>query len=561
MSDLLKEITVSDINGNSKKFTLGIKAIDAAKGLNIIDKDRTLVGIKINNIPGGIHYRLIVNSVVEPIYLDSKIGSDIYRHTFCFILAMVAKEVFPDRKLIVGNTIGDCYTFYFEHIMDVSADDLSLLDEKFSEIVEKDEPIIQSQLAYSEAEELFRTQKIDGAAMLLQYTNSPIIRISKCRNYSDLAHGPMIPSTKYLSHYKFMCYNIGFLVQFPKEGTIDKIPIFKDIPVLTSIFKEYRMRATLQNFSNVGELNAHIAAGHERDIILMSEVLQTKKIAIIAEEIYSRKGTVKVIMIAGPSSSGKTTFIKRLSTQLQILGFKPQQLSLDDYFVPKLETPKDENGNYDFECIEAIDIELLNKDLNNFFKGKEINIPTYNFITGLREYKGTRLKAEPNSILLVEGIHGLNDKLTYNIPKENKFKIYISALTQLNLDDHNRIHTTDNRLIRRLVRDYKTRGNSATTTLSMWEAVRKGEDKNIFPFQSNADMAFNSALDYELAILGPIATPLLMSVKPDQPEYMTARRLQYLLKNFLRMPSILVPFDSILREFLGYSIYDVNLRK
>ena len=283
--------------------------------------------------------------------------------------------------------------------------------------------------------------------------------------------------------------------------------------------------------------------------------MHNKKISEIADRIFERKDSVKTILIAGPSSSGKTTFTKKLSIQLRVHGFNPLTISLDDYFLPRDSTPKDEDGNFDFECLEAIDVPLLNEHLLRLFKGEEITIPLYDFVTGLRKNDGHRLKLEKRNILLIEGIHGLNDRLTHLIPSEQKYKIYVSALTQLNLDDRNRIPTTDNRLLRRIVRDHQFRGHNALTTLGMWQSVRKGENKNIFPFQNNADSAFNSALDYELAVLKGYAEPLLKSVKPYHQEYSEAVRLLSFLNNFLPLPEKYVPDQSILREFIGDSAF------
>ena len=394
-----------------------------------------------------------------------------------------------------------------------------------------------------------------GASQLLMTINDPFVKISECRGYSDIAHNTLYPSTGILKHYNLLSYKGGFVVQFPKEGTIDEMPIFKDIPVIASIFQEYRKRGGILNFSNVGELNLQIVNRKAKDVILMCEMLQNKKLAEIAEKIEARKDKVKVVLIAGPSSSGKTTFIRKLSTHLELLGIKTMPLSFDDYYVPRLQTPKDENGEYDYECPEAIDRELLNKDLVDFFDGKEINLPSYNFLTGLREYKNNRIKLAKNTVLLMEGIHGLNDNLTYLIPKENKFKIYISALTPMNLDDHNKISTSDNRLLRRMVRDFYTRGYSAVETLSRWPSVKAGENKYIFPFQNDADAAFNTALEYEFGVLKVFASPLLKSVKPYNSEYAEAKRLEYLLNNFLTMGTSYIPKESILREFIGGSIY------
>lgn len=554
MEKKMSEIIVRDVNGKEVPTAYGTTAGEALEKLGITDKSRILAGVRVNNMVCNLKMRLAVNSMLEPVYLDSYSGGRIYRSTFCFLLNMVSKEIFPDRRLIIGNSVSNNYIFYYENIPDVSVEDLQRLEDGIRARVEENLPIEHSLFSYVDAERFFREQGMEGAALLIRYKNEPVININTCGSYSDLAHTPLMPSTGELKHFRLMCYHHGFLVSLPKMGTVDRIPMFKDVPVLTSIFQESREKGRILKFSNVGELNAYIAAGKERDAILMCEMMHNLKIAEAAARIKERHG-VKVVLIAGPSSSGKTTFIKKLSTQLQLQGFNPLALSLDDYYVPRLQTPKNEKGEYDYECLEAIDIEVLNKDLLDFFEGKEIELPYYNFKTGLREYNGNRIKDSENSILLIEGIHGLNDRLTYQIPAECKFKIYISALTQMNLDDHNKIHTTDNRLLRRMIRDFKYRGRSAAETIKHWRAVREGEEKNIFPFQNNADFAFNSALDYELAVLKIFASPLLKSIKPDQREYGEARRLQALLQNFMNIQPLYVSSSSLLREFIGDSIY------
>ena len=521
----------------------------------IKNSNRTVVGLKVNNLIVEIDKPAAVNSVSEPIYLDSRDGTKIYRNTFCFVIAMAAKELFPDRRLIIGNTIGHSFSFYFSGIRNIPEKELEALNRKLKEIIDADVPIVQTSIPYKEAEKIFKEQEMTGASQLLMTANEPEVKIAKCRKYTDLAHNVLYPSTGILKHYRLHGYRSGFVVLFPREGTVDDMGEFYDIPVISSIFEEYRKRGHILHFSNVGEMNQLVAARKEKNVILMCETLQNKKIAQIAEQIEAKKDAIRVVLIAGPSSSGKTTFIKKLSTHLELLGISTMPLSFDDYYVPRELTPKDENGEYDYECPEAIDRELLNKDLVDFFEGKEVNLPTYNFVTGLREYHDNKIKLDKNTILLMEGIHGLNDDLTYLVPKEQKFKIYISALTPMNLDDHNKISTSDNRLLRRMVRDYRTRGYNAIDTLSRWPAVKNGENKYIFPFQNDADAVFNTALEYEFGVLKNLAMPLLKSVKPYNEEYAEARRLEYLLSNFLNMGMEFIPQDSILREFIGGSVY------
>ncbi len=521
----------------------------------IKNSNRTVVGSKVNNLIVEIDRPATANSVSEPVYLDSREGSKIYRNTFCFVIAMAAKELFPDRRLIIGNTIGHSFSFYFSGIRNIPERELEALNNKLKEIIDADEPIVQTSIPYKEAEKIFKEQNMAGASQLLMTANEPEVKIAKCRKYTDLAHNVLYPSTGILKHYRLHGYRSGFVVLFPREGTVDDMGEFYDIPVISSIFEEYRKRGHILHFSNVGEMNQLVAARKEKNVILMCETLQNKKISQIAEQIEAKKDAIRVVLIAGPSSSGKTTFIKKLSTHLELLGIKTMPLSFDDYYVPRELTPKDKNGEYDYECPEAIDRELLNKDLVDFFEGKEVNLPTYNFVTGLREYHDNKIKLDKNTILLMEGIHGLNDDLTYLVPKEQKFKIYISALTPMNLDDHNKISTSDNRLLRRMVRDYRTRGYNAIDTLSRWQSVKNGENKYIFPFQNDADAVFNTALEYEFGVLKNLALPLLKSVKPYNEEYAEARRLEYLLSNFLNMGMEFIPQDSILREFIGGSVY------
>jgi uridine kinase len=334
------------------------------------------------------------------------------------------------------------------------------------------------------------------------------------------------------------------------------VPEFQDNPVIFDIYQEYKAWGKILNVNCVGRLNELFAQGRADHFVRVAETLHDKKIANIADRIHERQEDIRVVLVAGPSSSGKTTFTKKLAIQLQVVGFNPSIISLDDYFVPREETPRDENGNYDFEALEAIDIQLLNEHLIRLFDGEEIQVPSFDFRSGRRREYGSRLALSERGILLMEGIHGLNDRLTPRVPRERKYKIYVSALTQVNLDDHNRIPTTDNRLLRRMVRDYQFRGHSAVDTLEMWPSVRKGENTHIFPFQNSADSAFNSALDYELAVLKVYAEPLLKTVKPYHKVYTEAVRLLSFLNNFAPLPARYVPSSSILREFIGNSSFE-----
>ena len=510
-------------------------------------------GAFVNNEITSLTYKIRVNSTLFPVYLDSNEGARMYRDSLTFLVAKAAKKHFPGKRLVISNSLGSSYFFYFDSDSPLEKKDLDIIRDELVLSVKNNLKIERKIISYQDAVELFNEKSSRDALLLLKYRNDSKIAVFQCEDYIDLAHCPLVPETGMLKIFDIMAYSNGFLLRFPEKGNTETIADFNDMPELSAIYQEYKSWGKIQKFSSVGELNEHISEGNGENLINVAEALHTKKIAQIADQIAAKKDNVKVVLIAGPSSSGKTTFAKKLSTQLQVVGFNPLAVSLDDYYVERVNTPLDENGEYDFECIEAIDIELLNKNLLSLFSGEEVELPVFDFKTGKRVYKGHKIRMEERSILILEGIHGLNDKLTWKVDKSMKHKIYISALTQLNLDDHSRIPTTDNRLIRRMVRDYQYRGYSAIDTLSRWDSVRKGEDKNIFPFQGNSDSVFNSALDYELAVLKTFAEPILKTVKPNQKMYSEAKRLQRFLSNFSNIPARYVPGTSILREFIGDS--------
>ena len=366
--------------------------------------------------------------------------------------------------------------------------------------------------------------------------------------------GPLVGTTGILNVFDLLPYSDGFLLRFPKKGHPEKLTEFVDQPKLFEIYKSYKLWGKRLNVTSAASLNQLIHDRKESEFIDITETLQTKRISTIADEILKKK-SARIVLIAGPSSSGKTTTSKKLALQLEAIGYKPKVISLDSYYLGRAQTPKDENGNYDYECLEALNIELLNQNLVDLFAGKQIKLPSYDFHAGVSYFKGGTMTLEESDILIMEGIHGLNDKLTPLVPADKKFKIYISALTQLNLDDHNRISTSDNRLIRRIVRDSRYRGKSAADTIAMWESVQKGEQLHIFPFQNNADAMLNTALDYELPVLKVYAEPLLRCVSPLQKEYAEANRLLQFLNCFSTIPATSVPTQSIIREFIGGSAF------
>jgi uridine kinase len=501
-------------------------------------------------------YRIEVNSSVEAVLLNTRLGANVYRRSLCFLLAIAAKQLFPDRRLVIGHSLGRGYFYYFEGASTVSGADIRKLKARMQEIVSEGCPILRKVISYPEAVQYFEQNNQPDTVLLLKNRNDQKIAVFACGEFLDLAHAPLVPNTRMLDVFDIADYPPGFLLRYPPWNQPSRLAPFQENPVLFSIYREYKDWGKILNVRCVGHLNDLISSRKVRQFIQVAEALHDKKIALIADKICERRDEVKLVLIAGPSSSGKTTFAKKLSVQLKVLGRNPFPISLDDYFLPREHTPLDENGNYDFENFRAIDVELMNNDLLRLMRGEEIFLPRFNFHTGQRLAAQTAQALPDRALIILEGIHGLNDELTPAIPREQKYKIYVSALTQLNLDDHNRISTTDNRLLRRIVRDSQFRGHSALETLSMWESVRRGENINIFPFQNSADSAFNSALDYELSVLKVYAEPLLKSVKPAQEGFHEAVQLYSFLNNFAPIPPSWVPEYSILREFIGESSFE-----
>jgi len=546
-------VNITFPSGKQKRFPTGTPVQNIIADSGFTNKPYPLVAVKVNNDIASLTFRLEVNSSVTPVFVDSREGAKIYRRSLCFLLTIAAKELFPKQRLVIGHSLGNGYFYYFVGQKEVEGRDLKLIKEKMAEIVEADLPIRRRVISYKEAVAFYKRNNQPDTSLLLEHRNEPKIPVYECGSFLDLAHAPLAPRTGILRIFEIKKYASGFLLRYPDRERPDHITAFRDNPTLFSIYSEYKNWGSILKINCVGSLNTMISKGEIRQFIQIAEALHDKKIARIADQICEKREFIRLILIAGPSSSGKTTFSKKLAVQLRVLGRNPVTISLDNYFVSRQLTPRDQDNNYDFEALETIDIELLNNHLLKLFNDEEVSIPIFNFHTGKRRSKGSKMKLPQRSVLILEGIHALNDRLTPLISKENKYKIYISALTQLNLDDHNRISTTDNRLVRRLVRDYQFRGHSALDTFSMWESVQRGEALHIFPFQNSADSAFNSALDYELAVLKVQAEPLLMNVKPDSPYYNEARRLSSFLSNFKHIPLNWVPEHSILREFIGES--------
>lgn len=460
------------------------------------------------------------------------------------------------KQVSIEYTISNGLYCEYDGKLELTSERLLAVKKRMEELVKKDIPFMKRSIGTDDAIELFRQYQMFDKEKLFKYRRVSKANIYSLDGFEDYYYGYMPPSTGMLQYFDLLQYNDGFLLLLPNKKKPRSIETFVPQDKLYATLRESNAWANMLEIPNVGSLNDVIANGKMNELILVQEALQEKKISEIAATIKNRPG-MKFIMIAGPSSSGKTTFSHRLSIQLKAHGLKPHPIAIDNYFVDREKTPRDEQGNFNFEVLGAIDLEQFNKDMTDLMNGKTVDIPHFNFISGFREYKGNYLTLGPEDILVIEGIHGLNDALSYSLPRESKFKIYISALTQLNIDEHNRIPTTDGRLIRRMVRDARTRGASAQKTISMWPSVRRGEDENIFPFQEDADVMFNSALIYELAVLKQYAEPILFGIDRTSEEYVEAKRLLKFLDYFLAMPSESIPNNSILREFVGGSCFKV----
>jgi uridine kinase len=515
----------------------------------------TLAAVKANDEILPLSSRLEVNARLEPVLLGSAEGTAIYRCSLAFLLAVAASKLFPERNLYIGHSLGHSYYYTFLEGKKPEKEEIDELQKRMKDLVLEDLPIDCYYMAYLQAMEIFtKNRQQDDTALLLNERSDSKIMVNECAGFIDLNISPLVNRTGLLSEFELMPYGDGFLLRFPVPGAGSLIEAFEDSPKIFSVYSEYKKWGRIVGVYSVGHLNQLVSNRSIREYIRVAEAFQEKKLAEIADEIYKKKDDVKAVLIAGPSSSGKTTTAKRLSIALKVLGIEPIAISLDNYYVDTDKTPVDEKGKPDYECLEALDVPYLNQQLLSLFAGNEVTIPVYDFRTGRRREEGGRkIRLDRRTMLIIEGIHGLNDALTHQIKKETKFKLYVSALTQLNLDDHNRIPTSDNRLLRRMVRDYQFRGAGAIWTFQMWPSVQRGENKHIFPFQNTADAAFNSALDYELAVLKVYAEPLLHSVKPGMKEYAEAARLLSFLGNFAPIPPQYVPGTSILREFIGES--------
>jgi uridine kinase len=551
----MKEVDITYENGEKRTISYGTRVNEIFDKLLNEKTDNPIIAAKINNELVSLSFKIEINSSIVAVRLHSTPGIRLFRRSLSYILAKASVTLFPERHLVISHSLGDSYYYYYNGKDSVSDKDIELLQNEMNRIVESKCNIERRVISYNEAIGFFNKINQPATAQLLNFRNDSKIPIYHCGGFIDISYEPLLPNTGLLKTFELHNYEPGFLLRYPNRNRPDKMDPFKDMPSLFAVYKEYKSWGKILNVNCVGRLNDLSEKREIKPFIRVAEALHNKKISQIADSIYEKREKLKVILVAGPSSSGKTTFTKKLSIQLRVMGFNPVSISLDNYYLPNVDAPIDEHGKPDFESLQALNIDLLNKHLLELFEGKEVQIPIFDFKIGRPKENGTPLQLSKRNILLIEGIHGLNPELTPLVGNDLKYKIYISALTQLNLDDHNRIPTTDNRLVRRMVRDHQFRGNSAEITLNMWPSVRRGEEKNIFRFQDQADSVFNSALDYELAVLKIYATPILRTIKPIKNVYNEAIRLLSFLDNFSSIPPQYVPDQSILREFIGESAF------
>ncbi len=539
------------VNYLNKEYTVekGKKVADFIRE-NVENDLYTIMACKVDNEVKSLAYSLTEDCTISLIDYTTSDGNRIYVRGLTFIMTKAFEELYPDKRIIVNYSLG--HSLYCETADGtvLTEEEIETIKNKMDEIIAKDIPFVKSELPLEDARKMYARSNRHDKIGILENRMKSHVSLYSCGNTVNYFYGVMPLSTGFMKYYKLLKYENGALLVYPRRANPTQVEKIRDTKKLYATFNEYDKLHKVLGVQNISELNAWIKSGKISEIIRISEALHEKKIANIADMIAADKRR-KLILIAGPSSSGKTTFAQRLGIQLRVNGITSIALSMDNYFVNRADTPVDENGNYDFECLEAIDLKLFNEQLTALLNGEEVELPTFDFTDGTRKYLGNKAKLEENQVLIVEGIHGLNEKLTESIEREKKFKIYISALTVLNIDDYNRVSTSDSRLLRRTLRDSQFRSHSAEATMKMWPSVRRGEEKHIFPYQEDADVMFNSSLVYEAAVMKTFLEPVLASVSPDKPEYSEAKRLYEFLGYLLPISVEEVPVNSILREFTG----------
>lgn len=540
------------VNYKDKVFEVeeGISALDFIK--NNIDVDlNTVMACKISNEVKSLDdANLKKDCNFDIVDYTTADGSRIYVRGLTFIMLKAFGEVYPELKITVNYSLGHSVYCEAEDGAEITYEMIENVEKRMREIVNEDIHFEKRVLTIEEAKNLYEKDGRDDKLGIIGNRMKSHVSVYACGETINYFYGVMPLSTGVIKYFDIMNYEKGFIIVYPRRSNPTVVEKIAETKKLYTTFDDYDRLHKALNVANVSELNAWVKSGKIADLIRISEALHEKKLANIADMIASDREK-RIVLIAGPSSSGKTTFAQRLGIQLRVNGIEAVTLSMDNYFVNRKENPRDEDGNYDFECLEAIDVKLFNEQLTALLNGEEVSLPTFDFATGTRQYLGNFARLKENQVLVIEGIHGLNEKLTESIPRSKKFKIYISALTALNIDDYNRISTTDSRLLRRMLRDSKYRSHSATATLKMWPSVRRGEEKYIFPYQEEADVMFNSSLVYEIAVLKTYVEPLLADVGRDEPEFSEAKRLYEFLGYFLPIEKDDIPINSIIREFIG----------
>ena len=547
------------ILGNEKKeYPVGTSFREIAKEYQS-QYEHDILLASVNGKLAELHKKVTKDCELRFVTTAEKPGMQTYQRSATLIMLKAFYEVVGAEnieKITVNFSVGKGFFAEPRGSFQLTQTLLDQIKAKMKEYVEQALPIKKRSMNTDEAVDLFSKYQMYDKAQLFHFRRVSRVNVYSIGGFEDYFYGYMAPDTSYIRYFDLILYEDGFVLMLPTLSEPTKVPEFIPSRKLFEVLRESSHWGEKMGISNIGALNQEICNGRSNNLILIQEALQEKKIGQIAEMIANQPNK-KFVMIAGPSSSGKTTFSHRLSIQLQALGMNPHPIAVDNYFVDRERSPRDEKGNYNFEALECVDVELFNNHMTSLLAGKTVELPRYNFITGKQEYKGDYMTLGKEDILVIEGIHCLNDKFSYTLPKESKFKIYISALTQLNIDEHNRIPTTDGRLIRRMVRDARTRGISAKETIRMWPSVRRGEESNIFPFQEEADVMFNSALVYELAVLKPYVERLLFAIDRDCPEYLEAKRLLKFLDYFVGIGSENIPMNSLLREFVGGGCFHV----
>ncbi len=545
-------------NKETREFPEGTSLIEIYNQLGL-NMPYGPVSAKVNNKVENLNFRVYYNKDIEFLDITSASGMRTYVRSLCFILVKAVDDLYPCGTISLEHPVSKGYFCKLHIDRTIGLDDVSRIKKRMQEIINDDLPITRYEQRTEEVIKIFQERGMTDKVKLLSTSGQLYSFYYKLGETLDCYYSSLVPSTGYIKKFDIVKYYDGLLLQIPNRNNPDKIEELIKQEKMLEVFQEHHRWNEILGISTVGDFNIACNEGHAIDLINVSEALQERKIVKIADEISARQNgdnRIKIILISGPSSSGKTTFSKRLSIQLMTNGLKPYPISLDDYFVNRDNTPLDENGNHDFESLYAVDLPFFKKQLETLLEGGEVELPKFNFTSGMRESSGTKFRLEDNMILILEGIHALNPELTPNIPADNKYKIYVSALTTILLDKHNYIPTTDNRLLRRIIRDYKYRGNSAEATISRWPSVRAGEEKWIFPYQENADAMFNSALLFELAVIKDHIEPILRKVPNSSPEYSEAHRLLHFLSYFVSIRDTELPPTSLLREFLGGSSFE-----